>query len=312
MEKIGFALEVEDLSKSYSTGWRKPLKLALDGLSFSLPQGRIMGLLGPNGAGKTTTLKIIMDFLRPDRGRVLIMGKDWRDPGNRCLLGFLPEQPYYHLYQTPRKTLSFFGKLLGMDDRQIELRISFLLELVGLGELKDLSLHRFSKGMLQRLGIAQALLNQPELLILDEPSSGLDPVGKAEMRTLLQEIQAQGTAILLSSHQLSEVEEICDHLCIIDKGRQVAQGSLEELLGEGDEYEIVLEKNPALDEATMRMHGARLEDESRLIFPRSRLDSMLRELIGGGAKILEAKPRRITLEEFFLSRVGSGREGEGK
>ncbi len=311
MEEKTFTLKVEELSKSYPTGWRKTPRRALDGLSFYLPQGGVMGLLGPNGAGKTTTLKIIMDFIKPDGGRVTIMGRDWRDPESRRLVGFLPEQPYFNFHQTPRGVIRFFGKLLGMDDPYIEMRSSQLLELVGLAGEKNLPLSRFSKGMLQRLGIAQALLNQPGLLILDEPSSGLDPVGKAEMKTLLQEVQKQGTSILLSSHQLSEVEEICDHLCIIDRGRQVAQGPLEDLLGEKDEYEVTLDRSPAWDETIMQRHEVRLEEEGRMVFPRSQLDGVLKELAGGEAKVLEVRPCRITLEEFFLSQVGKEEVGEG-
>jgi ABC-2 type transport system ATP-binding protein len=290
----GMALEVKELNKSYRVGYRKERRPALNGLNFSLPAGKVMGLLGPNGAGKTTTLKIIMDFLTPDTGEVRIFEDDWRNPAVRRRVGFLPEQPYFHYYLTPRRILRYLGKLLYIPDSEIDIRISHLLSLVGLAKERDLTLSRFSKGMLQRLGIAQALLNQPSLLILDEPSTGLDPLGKMEIRKILLDTKEQGTTILLSSHQLSEVEEICDHLCIIDGGREVAQGSITDLLGREESYEITLDR----------------EVERMLTIPSQDLDRFLRTLLQGDARILEIRPRRITLEEFFLAHVESRGEAE--
>jgi ABC-2 type transport system ATP-binding protein len=298
----GMALEARELNKSYRVGYRKERRPALNGLNFSLPSGRVMGLLGPNGAGKTTTLKIIMDFLTPDAGEVRIFEDDWRDPAVRRRVGFLPEQPYFHYYLTPRRVLRYLGKLLYIPTSEIDIRISHLLSLVGLANERDLALSRFSKGMLQRLGIAQALLNQPSLLILDEPSTGLDPLGKMEIRKILLDTKEQGTTILLSSHQLSEVEEICDHLCIIDRGREVAQGSITDLLGREESYEITLDREVALDE------GA--EKGRVLSIPSQDLDRRLRTLSQGDARILEIKPRRITLEEYFLAHVESRGEAE--
>jgi ABC-2 type transport system ATP-binding protein len=303
------ALEVRGLSKSYLVGWRRKPRLALDGLSFILPRGRVMGLLGPNGAGKTTTLKIIMNFLHPDRGEVMVLGKDWREPQVRREVGFLPEQAYFQMYMTPRRILSYFGRLLGMDEREIKVKTSQLLHLVGLEKDPDLALSRFSKGMLQRLGIAQALINQPDLLILDEPSSGLDPLGKVEMRKILQDVRNEGTTILLSSHQLSEVEEICDYLCIIDGGREVAKGTTRELLGEGEEYEVVFEGRLELEEGVRERLTLRwMEEGKKAVFSSSRLNEALREFSARGVRVVEIRPRRMTLEEFFLSRVGSRRE----
>jgi ABC-2 type transport system ATP-binding protein len=304
-----FALDVRDIDKSYRVGLRGDRRPALDGLSFSLPEGKVMGLLGPNGAGKTTTLKIIMDFLTPDSGEVDIFGRDWRDPAARGRLGFLPEQPYFHYYLTPRRVLRYLGKLLYMSDSEIETRITHLLPQVGLGDEGDLALSRFSKGMLQRLGIAQALFNRPGLLVLDEPSTGLDPLGKMEVRKILQDARDQGATIILSSHQLSEVEEICDHLCIIDRGREVAQGSIPELLGRDERYEVTLERGVELPDEAARQLQVELADGGRtLAFPAAHLDEVLRLLAQQEARLLEVRPRRITLEEFFLAHVESRSE----
>jgi ABC-2 type transport system ATP-binding protein len=303
----GPALEVVSLGKSYRTGLRKPPRQALSGLTFTLPEGAVMGLLGPNGAGKTTTLKVIMDFLTPDSGEVRIFGRSWKDAEARRQVGFLPEQPYFQYYLTPRSLLRYLGRLLYMRREETEARITHLLNLVGLGAEADLQLSRFSRGMLQRLGIAQALLNQPRLLVLDEPSGGLDPLGMVEVRKLLQDVRDGGTTILFSSHQLSEVEEICDHLCIIDRGREVAQGSMQELLGREESYEVTLEEEapvpfPGQDE----MGWSWLVPGRKLRFPSRHLDGSLRLLAREGARVAEVKPVRLSLEEFFLRHVEEG------
>jgi ABC-2 type transport system ATP-binding protein len=311
MHMSGMALEARELSKSYRVGYRKDRRTALNGLNFSLPAGKVMGLLGPNGAGKTTTLKIIMDFLTPDAGEVRIFEDDWRDPAARRRVGFLPEQPYFHYYLTPRRILRYLGRLLYIPDSEIDIRISHLLSLVGLAKERDLALSRFSKGMLQRLGIAQALLNQPSLLILDEPSTGLDPLGKMEIRKILLDTREQGTTVLLSSHQLSEVEEICDQLCIIDRGREVAQGSIQDLLGREESFEITLDRDVELEEGAAEEFGAVKTLEGRVLtIPGPNLDRFLRALSQRDARILAVRPRRMTLEEFFLAHVESRGEAE--
>jgi len=304
------ALEVLSLSKSYRSGLRRPPRRALEGLSFAIPEGAVMGLLGPNGAGKTTTLKIIMDFIPPDAGEVRILGRPWRDAEARRQVGFLPEQPYFQYYLTPRGLLRHFGRLLGIPRDKAEARIAHLLNLVGLGEEGDLQLSRFSRGMLQRLGIAQALLNRPRLLVLDEPSGGLDPLGMVEVRKILQDVKSQGTTILFSSHQLSEVEEVCDHLCIIDRGREVAQGSMQELLGREESYEVTLKERL---EASLP-GGEELSWEwvlpgRRVRFPARMLNDSLQVLARGGAVVEEVRPVHLTLEEFFLRKVEGGGAG---
>jgi ABC-2 type transport system ATP-binding protein len=225
-------------------------------------------------------------------------------------VGFLPEQPYFELYMTPRKLLCYYGRLSGMSRESIRARTAHLLNLVGLGEVGDLPMEKFSKGMLQRVGLAQALLAEPELLILDEPSTGLDPLGKIEVRDLLESLRRSGVTILLSSHQLSEIEEICDRVAIISEGRNVASGALDELLRSRDEFLVTLAspppegKGPDLP-ATATWTG----DRTGIIVPREALGSILRVLLDAGLEVERVGPRRMSLEEFFLERVGKGGGG---
>jgi len=304
-------LLIEDLKKSYRTGWRKPRRTALRGLSLQVPAGVIMGLLGPNGAGKTTTLKAVMGLLRPDSGRISLFGKEAPAVEARAGIGFLPEQPYFDLYLTPRALLGYYGRLAGVAADALPSRISHMLNLVGLGEEIDLPMARFSKGMLQRVGLAQALIADPEFLILDEPSAGLDPMGKLQVRELLEQLRKQGKTVLLSSHQLSEIEEICDGVTIVNRGRDVVSGSLDELLSLKDEYEICLETPMAGERPELPASAAWADDNAKKIVLRKEdLNRTLGLLVERGAVLTEVKPRRMSLEEFFVSRIGEKREGE--
>ncbi len=297
-------LRIEDLKKSYKTGRKSPRREAIDGLNLEIDAGQILGLLGPNGAGKTTTLKSVLGLVNPDSGDIWLFGNQGTSAEARKKIGFLPEQPYFELYLTPRKLLRYFGKLFGLQPAAIEARISHLLSLVGLSEEADLSLNRFSKGMLQRIGIAQALISEPEFLILDEPSSGLDPLGKVHVRGILEDLRQGGTTILLSSHQLSEIEDICDAVAIIDRGRNVASGSLDELLQSEDRYEISL-LVPLHDfSADLPPSGIWANEErNRLSLRREDLNSALKLLMDNGGSIAEVRQERLSLEEFFTKRV---------
>ena len=300
-------LRLEGLQKSYRGGWRKPRRWALRGLDLEVPHGSIVGLLGPNGAGKTTTLKIIMGLARPDAGRVFIFGEDGSHVRSRSRMGFLPEQPYYELYLSPRRLLLYYGRLAGMGRKSLSARIGHLLNLVGLEEVADLPMEKFSKGMLQRVGLAQALLSEPELLVLDEPSTGLDPLGKVEVRGILDQLRRSGTTVLLSSHQLSEIEEVCDMVALINEGRNVASGSIEELLRSRDEYEIRVKKPPSLEVSPLPASAAWSPSGDRLFLHRRDLQEALRVLLQGGVEVEQVAPRRMTLEEFFISHVAGER-----
>lgn len=225
-------LEVTDLHKTFRIGFFRKRIEAVRGVSVQVRRGEIFGLLGPNGAGKTTCLKIIMGLILPDRGGVRIDGQDGRRPAARQNVGFLPENPYFHEYLNPRELLEFYGGLCGLDKSTIAKRRDQLIEQVGLADAAKRRLRKFSKGMLQRIGLAQALIAEPELLILDEPMSGLDPIGRKQVTDLMQDLNRKGTTIVFASHILSDVERLCHRVVILNLGQKVAEGTLEELVGD--------------------------------------------------------------------------------
>jgi len=224
-------LEVKDLAKTFRIGFFRKKVEALRGVSFDVGEGEIFGLLGPNGAGKTTCLKLLMGLIAADRGSFRIGGVDGRKPKARQSVGFLPENPYFHEYLSPRELLEFYGKLCGLDRKTIAKRRDELIDQVGLSDAARRPLRKFSKGMLQRIGLAQALIAEPRLLVLDEPMSGLDPIGRKLVSDLMQELNSKGTTIVFASHILSDVERLCDRVVILNKGKKVAEGTLEELVG---------------------------------------------------------------------------------
>src|SRR6266404_4647886 len=225
------AIEIENLTKDYETGfWRKRKVRALDGLSLIVESGQIFGFLGANGAGKTTTLKLLMRLIYPTGGAARILGRDINDVAMHARIGYLPENPYFYDYLTAREFLNYWGELFGLDRATRERRANELLTRVNL-ETKgwDRQLRKFSKGMLQRVGLAQALVNDPEIVFLDEPMSGLDPVGRREVRDLIAALRGEGKTVFMCSHILSDIEALCDSVAIVKGGRVARSGSLEEL-----------------------------------------------------------------------------------
>ena len=222
-------IETKDLTKIYKLGRNKEV-VGLNKVNLSIEEGEIFGILGPNGSGKTTCLKLLLGILFPTSGEVKIMGKDQFDVGMKMNIGFLPENPYYYDYLTGPELLKFYGKLFSLSPSTIRKRTEELLELVKLSDAKRLTLKHYSKGMLERIGLAASLINDPKILILDEPTTGLDPIGCKETRDLLLELKKQGKTILLSSHFLSEVERICDRIAIFHRGNLLTVGNLEGLL----------------------------------------------------------------------------------
>ncbi len=200
------------------------------GVNLTVNKGEIFGLLGPNGAGKTTLIKAMMGLIRPTKGKIRIFGNDAQRPSSRKELGYLPENPYFHEYLTPKELLDFYGRLCGMKPADIRTERDKLIEQVGLGDAADRQLRKFSKGMLQRIGLAQALLSKPAFLVLDEPMSGLDPIGRKFVADLISKLNENGTTIMFSSHILSDVERLCTRVTILNKGIKVAEGSLQDLL----------------------------------------------------------------------------------
>lgn len=238
-----FAVDLDNVFKSYRDvkGFKVISRKALNGLSLKVKRGEVHGLLGPNGAGKTTSFKLILGFATPDEGNVEVMGGNPYDKEVRSEIGFLPEQPYFYPHMRGIELLNHYATVCGIPKaRDIS---SDLLDLVGLSNAVNLKIANYSRGMLQRLGIAQALINDPELLVLDEPSSGLDPLGQEDMKSLIKRFKADGKTVLLSSHQLSSVEETCDTVTIISDGRAREEGSISSLLIQNDQivFEIVSE-----------------------------------------------------------------------
>src|SRR6195256_5123465 len=244
------AVAVGGLTKIFPIPFRRKSIVAVRDLDLCVQAGEVYGLLGPNGSGKSTTLKIILGLVSPTRGRTEIFGRDSSLVSSREAVGFLPENPYFYKYLSGAETLHFFGKLCGLRSRRLKERITELLELVGLTSARDQRLGTYSKGMLQRIGLAQALVDEPRLVVLDEPTAGVDPAGSREIRDLIVDLKRRGITVLLSSHLLTQVQEICDRVGILSNGVLVREGRLEDLLAVENQTELVLENAPTdvLDE----------------------------------------------------------------
>lgn len=235
------AVAVHSLTKVFPIPFRRKKLVAVRDLNLEVAPGQVYGLLGPNGSGKSTTLKIILGLVAPTAGQTQIFGRDSRDVASREVVGFLPENPYFYKYLSAEETLCFYGKLCGLGGRALQARINQLLELVGLQEARDRRLGSYSKGMLQRIGLAQALIQEPRLLVLDEPTAGVDPAGSRDIRDLILELKRRGITVLLSSHLLTQVQEICDRVGILAQGTLVREGRVDDLLAIEDQTELILE-----------------------------------------------------------------------
>ena len=237
------AIETENLTKDYALGfWRKRPYRALDRLTLEVGQGEVFGFLGPNGAGKTTTLKLLMQLVFPTSGRAEILGRPVGDTAVRRRIGYLPENPYFYDHLTAVELLEYFGRLLGLPAADRAVRVPRLLDQVGLGVERKLPLRRFSKGMLQRVGLAQALLNEPDVVFLDEPMSGLDPIGRRMVRELMLGLRDRGATVFFSSHILADAEAVCSRVAILAGGRLAASGKLSDLLAFGAKgWEVVVD-----------------------------------------------------------------------
>jgi len=236
------AVTAEGLTKVFPVPFHPARAIvALRNLNLRIEPGEVYGLLGPNGSGKSTTLKIIIGLVSPTRGRTKIFGRDSSLVESRAAVGFLPENPYFYKFLTGEETLRFFGKLCRLNGARLKSRVHELLELVGLTNARDQRLSTYSKGMLQRIGLAQALINEPQLVVLDEPTAGVDPAGSRDIRNIIVDLKQRGVTVLLSSHLLSQVQEICDRVGILAGGVLVREGRLEELVAIDNRSELVLE-----------------------------------------------------------------------
>lgn len=294
------AVLIEGARKDYgrAAGGRRE---AVVDVSLSVSSGAIHGLLGPNGAGKTTTLKMLLGLVRPTAGCFEILGVPAAAKGARAHLGFLPEQPYFPVQLTALEALLLYGRLGYMSTAEIDAAAPELLERVGLSGQENTLLSRFSRGMLQRLGLAQALLGSPEVVVLDEPASGLDPVGQRDVRNLMLELRSQGTTVLLSSHQLSEVEAVCDEVTILNAGRVAARGHIDDLLNAANETAVKAAGEGELPAAVAPLVADTAFSGGSWAF--SVKDEDVRRVVDGlddaGWRILSITPKRDTLEDYF-------------
>jgi ABC-2 type transport system ATP-binding protein len=304
------ALATHQLTKAYAVGfWRKRPYLALDRLTLDVEAGEVFGFLGPNGAGKTTTLKLLMQLVFPTSGHAEMLGRPLGDLSVKRRLGYLPENPYFYDYLTAEELLKYFAALFGYSHAECRARASRLLDDVGIGAERRLQLRKFSKGMLQRVGIAQALINDPELVIFDEPMSGLDPLGRRDVRALILRLRDRGCTVFFSSHVLSDAEALCSRVAILARGRLVASGRLTEMhpfrasgwemvvAGVSDDLVASL---GAGARRTVRLGDGRYMLELPLDPPP---ETRLGQLTAAGGHLVSLNPIRQTLEDFFVAQV---------
>lgn len=276
-----------ELVKTFRDFWCRPRVAAVRGISFEVGPGEIFGLLGPNGSGKSTTLKMILGLLYPSAGRLRVLGASPRRVRTKNRIGYLPEESYLYPYLTPVESLNFYGRLFNLPTRERRRRSAELLEMIGLTHARDRLVGEFSKGMARRIGLAQALINDPDLVILDEPTSGLDPLGCRQMKDLVLALARRGKTVLLSSHLLADVEDVCDRIAILYNGRVVAQGPIRQLLEESRQYRITVPARNGVDWPQVRQ--------------------ALRDWYGGEPEL--DHPRR-NLEQFFLEVIAKASAGK--
>ena len=300
------AIEILGLEKTYMVGfWRKRPKRALEPLHLTVEQGEIFGFLGPNGAGKTTTLKMLMGLVFPTAGSARILGKEWTDPEVKAQIGFLPEQPYFYDYLTAHELLDYYGQLSGISAKDRKPRIDETLERVGLTDIKGVQLRKFSKGMLQRVGIAQAILHHPKLVFLDEPMSGLDPLGRREVRDLMLQLQQEGKTVFFSTHILSDAEALCDRVAIIHKGELRGVGAVEELTQSVQGKIEVVWKGTQVP-ASMKALGGECHvtgETVRAVVTENQQDAAIDALRRERLRLISITPLRTSLESYFVEKL---------
>jgi ABC-2 type transport system ATP-binding protein len=300
------AIEIKDLTKAYAVGfWKKQLRPVLHGLNLTVNQGETFGFLGPNGAGKTTTLKILMGIIRPSSGSATILGKDYRIPEIKRQIGFLPEQPYFYDYLSAPELLNYYAQLSGMSPAERAQRIGPTLDRVGLSDVGNKQLRKFSKGMLQRVGIAQAIIHNPEVLFLDEPMSGLDPLGRHEVRELIQSLKDEGKTIFFSTHILSDAEALCDRVAVIHKGELRGIGVVNDLRSSvAENSEVIWEGAqtvPILKNLLTELHVT--GETVRGVVQNANLDDLLEKIRQSHARLVSVTPLHGTLEDYFMSKT---------
>ena len=301
------AIETFALEKSYSVGfWRKRRVTGLKPLNLSVEPGEVFGYLGPNGAGKTTTLKLLMGLIFPTGGSARILGMELANPRTKSLIGFLPEQPYFYDYLTASELLEYYAQLSGVPGRERSPKVRQMLARVGMTESARTQLRKLSKGMLQRVGIAQAILHDPKVVFLDEPMSGLDPLGRREVRDLIQTLKDEGKTVFFSTHILSDAEALCDRVAILHQGELRGVGAVEELTARAESrIEILFHGHQGI--AALSALGAECHatgEMVRAVIAENRQDEALDALRRQGARLVSLTPVRATLEDYFIERLG--------
>jgi ABC-2 type transport system ATP-binding protein len=307
-----FAVETSHLRKTYKVGfWRKREKVAVRDLSLEVREGEVFGCLGPNGAGKSTTLKMLMGLTFPTTGTAKILDRDVNDPAVKAQIGFLPEQPYFYDYLTASELLHYYAQLSGVSAAERSKRVPQMLDRVGLADAAHTQLRKFSKGMLQRVGIAQAIIHDPKIVFLDEPMSGLDPVGRREVRELMASLHDEGKTIFFSTHILSDAEALCDRVAVLNNGELRGVGVVAELLAQQrGKVEVTWQAEREIEQLK-RGEGYRSAGAtSRALFPESETFKVVSAIEAAGGRLVAINPVRASLEEYFLEKVQSSPERE--
>ncbi len=300
------AIEILGLEKTYSVGfWRKRPKRALLPLHLKVEKGEVFGFLGPNGAGKSTTLKLLMGLVFPTSGSAKILDMDLDDPRMKARIGFLPEQPYFYDYLTGQELLNYYAQLSGVPGKERSHRVATMLERVGLKDAANVQLRKFSKGMLQRVGIAQAILHNPEVVFLDEPMSGLDPMGRREVRELMEQLKHEGKTVFFSTHILSDAEALCDRVAVINKGELRGVGAISELTSTVQGKIEIVWRGTAIPAALKNMNAEFFVsgDSVRAILPEQQQEAALETLQRERLHLISLTPLSTSLEEYYLQKV---------
>jgi ABC-2 type transport system ATP-binding protein len=306
----GAAIEIENLTKDYPYGFlHLKKKRSLEGLTMQVEGGEVFGFLGPNGAGKSTTIKLLVGLIFPDAGSASILGKPITDIEMHCDIGYMPEQPYFYDYLTAAEVLDYFARFHDLTAADRSERVARMLKKVGLETARKIQLRKYSKGMLQRVGLAQAILHNPKVVILDEPMSGLDPIGRREVRDIILELKREGRTVLFSTHILSDAEMLCDRVGVIVGGKLRGVGAPGEMVGMKAQGMEILFELPGVGSsaAAVIAKATKTGDRYRLQVPEEELYAALEQLRGAGAKILSVAQVKASLEEYFMHLIEADR-----
>ena len=309
-------VSIKGLSKTYTAGfWKTKRVVALENLTLQVHENEVFGYLGPNGAGKSTTLKLLMSLIFPTSGTAEILGSPVSEVSTRQQIGYLPENPYFYEYLTAEEFLSFYTGLFGFSPSETKERVAYYLKLTDTFHSRKLQLRKFSKGMMQRIGIAQALINDPRVIFLDEPMSGLDPIGRREVRDLILKLKSEKKTIFFSTHILNDVETLCDRVAVLSRGKLIGSGKLSELISKEVKYIEVLISGLSYELARNLIDPTIPITESGSILrveigPEAKLSDIVNPVENAQGKVLSVNPVRQTMEDYFITLVGNGRKNQ--